>query len=162
MPSLPFKTSKKVIVQEILTLALVLLTFVLAFCYYDRLPAQIANHFNFRGEPNEFSGRKIFWSLPVFSAAIYLVLSMIWIFIRLVAPGEKLSTEALPVIGRMLRQLKLLLVMAILFLLIATIRISMGKAEGLGGFYTPVFLLAIFSILALNLIQLFRMLRKQS
>ena len=52
--------------------------------------------------------------------------------------------------------------MAILFLLIATIRISTGKAEGLGVFYTPVFLLAIFSILAFNLIQLFSMLRKQS
>jgi uncharacterized membrane protein len=58
MPSLPFKTSKKVIVQEILTLALVLLTFVLAFCYYDRLPAQIANHFNFRESPmNSAAGK---------------------------------------------------------------------------------------------------------
>lgn len=143
-----------------MSLGLLIITLVITILYADRLPDRIPHHFNFAGEPNGYGGRKMIWSLPVFGVILYTVLTVIGLFIRMVAAGERVPGATISRITGMLLQLKLVFSFIFLYLLIATIRISLGKAEGLGRFSSAIYLGMLAAVLAFNIISLIRTQKK--
>ncbi|MBK7031618.1 MAG: DUF1648 domain-containing protein [Bacteroidales bacterium] len=67
--------------MEILSLLAVVTAFLLVALNFDKMPVEIPNHFNIKGEPDGYSQKKIFWSLPVFGLMMYLFLSMVGLFV---------------------------------------------------------------------------------
>ncbi len=147
--------------MEILSLLTVVTAFLLVALYFDKLPAEIPNHFNFKGEPDGYSGKKIFWSLPVFGLMMYLFLSMVGLFVTRVTRPEERKPEAMQQVSFMIAQLKMILVLVALYLVISTIRIALHHAAGLSVLFLPVFLLSLALVIVLNMIKVIRLQNKK-
>ena len=64
---------------ELLSLALLAAGPVLVQASYWRLPDRVPSHFNFRGEPDAWSGRASIWLLPVVGFVLYgIVTAAAW------------------------------------------------------------------------------------
>ncbi len=123
--------------MEILSLLAVVTAFLLVALYFDKMPVEIPNHFNIKGEPDGYSQKKIFWSLPVFGLMMYLFLSMVGLFVTRVTRPEERKPEAMQQVSFMIAQLKMILVIVALYLVISTIRIAFHHAEGLSVLFLP-------------------------
>jgi uncharacterized membrane protein len=141
----------KVWIPEIACLGLVLASFLIILVNFNSLPERIPHHFSFTGLPDKFGQRKMIWSLPLFGGLIYVVLTVITFFIKSVSIREESGYAVILLIRSMLIQLKLALCLVILYITGATIRITRGEAEGLGGFFTPVVLIVLGVILFVNI-----------
>jgi uncharacterized membrane protein len=147
--------------MEILSLMAVVTAFLLVALYFDKLPDEIPNHFNFKGEPDGYSGKKISWSLPVFGLMMYLFLSMVGLFVTRVTRPEERKPEAMQQVSFMIAQLKLILVLITLYLVISTVRIALHHADGLSVLFLPVFLLSLALVIILNMIKVVRLQNKK-
>ena len=147
--------------MEILSLLAVITAFLLVALYFGKLPDEIPNHFNFKGEPDTFSQKKIFWSLPVFGLMMYLFLSMVGLLVTRVMKPEERKLEAMQQVSFMIAQLKLILVLVTLYLVISTILIVLGHTEGLSVLFLPVFLLSLVLVIILNMIKVVRLQNKK-
>lgn len=134
-----------------------LTTLAVAILYFEKLPDRIPHHFSFAGEPNAFGGRKMIWSLPVFSVILYMVLTVISFFVNTVAAGERISKVTLGRILGLLVQLKVLFSFIFLYLVIATVRISLGNAAGLGRYSTIIYLSLLAVVLISNIVAIIRL-----
>lgn len=147
--------------MEILSLMAVVTAFLLVALYFDKLPAEIPNHFNIKGEPDDYSQKKIFWSLPVFGLMMYLFLSMVGLFVTRVTRPEERKPDAMQQVSFMIAQLKLILVLVTLYLVISTIRIASQHAEGLSVLFLPVFLVSMALVIILNMSKVIRLQNKK-
>ncbi len=147
--------------MEILSLLAVVSAFLLVILYFDKLPAEIPNHFNIKGEPDGYSQKKIFWSLPVFGLMMYLFLSMVGLFVTRVTRPEERKPEAMQQVSFMIAQLKMIMVLVALYLVISTIRIAFHYAEGLSVLFLPVFLVSMALVIILNMSKVIRLQNKK-
>jgi uncharacterized membrane protein len=151
------KTSRaRIIFVEIITLLLVAGTILFAFLYYPRLPDRIPNHFDFYGMPNAYGARNTLWILPVMGGMIYLVLSAVALVSRVVKREDAKSQEVMGLVKSLLRSLKLVFALLIFYILIGSIRIALGRTEGLGFWSTPVFLIVIIGLLVFYVYRIVR------
>jgi uncharacterized membrane protein len=141
---------------EIIALAFVLLTICIVAYNYSNLPARIPCHFTFPGKPDDWNGKESVWLIPVISGVIYFMLTSITIFIRFLKRPDELTTEVMVLVSGMIRQLKLLFSILFFCLAYGTIRISIGKANGLGNSFSPLFLLLMVGVIISSVIRIIR------
>jgi uncharacterized membrane protein len=144
------------ILMEVICLCVLLATLAVAAIWFERLPDRIPHHFSFSGHPTEYGGKKMIWSLPVFSGILHGVLTLIAFFIRTVAAAESVPKAVLSKITGMLLQLKLLFSLVFFYLVVTTVRIGLGKVAGLGRYHTFIYLLLFGIVLIYNIVAIFR------
>jgi uncharacterized membrane protein len=141
---------------EIITLSAVVLTALIVVYTYHDLPESIPAHFSFSGKPDAYNGKESIWLIPVMNVIIYIVLSSITLLVRLLKRPDEITTEVMVMVAVMIRQMNLLFSVLFLFLVTGTIRISLGKTEGLGVVITPLFLILMAVVVIGNVVKIVR------
>lgn len=83
-----------------LSVAICLLPILIGVYYYDVLPEQIAVHFNFNGEPDNFVS-KIYAiiDIPIFSAIVQIIISLVVDFEKTPKKGALIIKGIIPLIS---------------------------------------------------------------
>jgi Protein of unknown function (DUF1648) len=125
---------------DALSVVLLILGWWIALSVYPRLPEKVPVHFGITGEAERWGRRWMIFLVPVVGTAL-LALNY-WIF-------EYLSPESpKPIPPQMRTPLHLLLLQLSLMFTYITWRMSevaFGRARGLGGWFLPVTLIAVFA-----------------
>jgi Domain of unknown function (DUF1648) len=125
---------------DALSVAVLILGWGLALSVYPRLPEMVPVHFGLRGEADRWGGRWMIFMIPLVSTAI--VALDYWIF-EYVSPGSPR-----PIPPEMRTPLHLLLLeLSVIFTYITwrMSEVAFGRARGLGGWFLPVALIAVFA-----------------
>jgi len=130
--------------------ALIGLMVFMGFVIYQfpKLPGNIPSHFDAAGNPDSYSDKSTFWILPGVAVFIYILLSLIVLvphqfnYTVRISPGNALSQYTMAV--RLIRYFKAALIWMFFSISLATFRISAGESPGLGVWFMPVALAAIF------------------
>jgi len=117
---------------------------IVPYLYYAELPDEIPNHFNFKGLPDAWGHKSSIWALPVIAVVLYIGLSVMnyFLFIKQdVNPMVTDDNKILKQVLHLMQYLKLALNLGFLYIVIATIQVAFGKADGLGVWFLPVFII---------------------
>ena len=83
-----------------LSVGICLLPILIGVYYYDMLPEQIAVHFNFNGEPNNFvSKTHAIIDIPIFSAVVQVIISLVVDFDKTPKKGALIIKGIIPLIS---------------------------------------------------------------
>ena len=83
-----------------LSVGICLLPILIGVYYYDVLPEQIAVHFNFNGEPNNFvSKTRAIIELPIFFAIVQVIISLVVDFDKTPKKGALIIKGIVPLIS---------------------------------------------------------------
>ena len=142
-------------VRELIALAGLVFSAAVVADFYSRLPERIATHFNAEGVANGFGARSTLWVLVGIAVLLYLILSVVGSLqgvVRLKRPlapeREKLVlAESMAMVG----WIKLEVCWMFAYLCLAMVRNAMGMQVGLGRWFLPVILLAVFGTMAVYL-----------
>jgi Protein of unknown function (DUF1648) len=125
---------------DALSVVVLILGWALALSVYPRLPERVPVHFGLRGEADRWGGRWMIFMVPLVSTAI--VALDYWIF-EYISPGSPR-----PIPPEMRTPLHLLLLeLSVIFTYITwrMSEVAFGRARGLGGWFLPVALIAVFA-----------------
>jgi Protein of unknown function (DUF1648) len=128
------------ILIDSLSIVVLILGWWIALSVYPRLPEKVPVHFGFTGEADRWGGRWMIFLIPLVSTVIIAV--DYWLF-KYVSPG---SPKPIPPAMRMPLHL-LLLELSVIFTYITwrMSEVAFGRARGLGGWFLPVTLIAVFA-----------------
>lgn len=123
--------------------------------YWSSLPEQIPSHYRVSGRPDAWSGKNILLVLPIISAALYIGLTVLSRYPQIYNYPWPITVENAPRQYRLARQMVIVLKTAIVWLFAyvnwQTIQTALGRAQGLGETFLPIFLLIIFGTLGFYL-----------
>ena len=84
----------------LLSVGICLLPILIGVYYYDVLPEQIAIHFNFNGEPNNFvSKTRAIIEMPVFFTVVQIIISLVVDFDKTPKKGALIIRGIVPLIS---------------------------------------------------------------
>ncbi|MCX6282285.1 MAG: DUF1648 domain-containing protein [Bacteroidetes bacterium] len=146
---------------EIASLITVVAMVVVTAWKYHGLPQQIPTHFNGSGLPDDYSSKGMIWLLPVIAVVIFTGISIlnrfpfVFNFPVNITPenAERMYRHA----SRSIRILNLLLVITFFYLTWKSIAVAMGSAAGLGLWFLPVSVGAIFLFTLYMVIRMYRL-----
>ena len=131
-------------------IGLVLLLALPAY-YYPSLPETIPRHFDAAGQPDAYSSKAVIWVLPAVGTLLFLGLQ--WLcryphtFNYNVPITEQNAEAQYRIATRMIRSLAAVITCTFAYIAYATIQVALGQQSGLGGFFTPVFLVVLFGVI---------------
>lgn len=132
---------------EIIGISGIIMLIVLPAAFYDSLPDEIPTHFDIRGNPDDFGGKGSIWMLPVIGVVLYAALAFVNYFLVRKKMTSKVDpvTEARQKLAafRLLQYLKVILVFSFAYIVFATIQTALGRADGLGVWFLPVFIILL-------------------
>lgn len=137
---------------ELFSVICLILLFFLPFYFMGDLPGKIPSHFNGVGEADGFGGKNSIWVLPVVGLGVYVLLTFLNRFLT--------KTEAKPKSGQtqavaeaqkeiaieMMSTLKVSILGSFVYIVWATIQTALGNYDGLGSFFTAIFMGLILGI----------------
>ena len=125
-----------------------IMTFVLIVLNYSDLPQIMPRHFNVSGKPDGYSSKELLWILPTITLLIYTLMTIGSRFPhKFNYPLEITMENAKRQYGNsvmMMRVLKTIIVIIFFYLTFAIIQIGLGKVNGIGTYFLPIFLIAVF------------------
>ena len=146
--------------MEITGALFVVLMIGLPSFYFNELPEMIPRHFNASGEPDAFSGKGVIWTMPIVGLVMYWGMFILNRYPHVLNYPTKITEENAERQYRnatkLVRALNLIIAAGFFYIVFATIETALERQSGLGGFFMPVFLVAIFGLLG---VYLFRALR---
>lgn len=148
---------KKILYRVINILCLVIMIGTVAWliAVWNRIPDEIATHFNVYGEPDNYGSKKDIIVLPIFSWLIYGIMVVVECIPGAWNTGVKVtpqnSARVYGIIKGMLVILKLVIVLTFTLL---TVFSALGN--GLPVWFLPVELIAIFGTILVSIIRLYR------
>jgi hypothetical protein len=124
-----------------LSVAVLILGWWIALSVYPRLPERIPVHFGVTGEADRGGGRWMIFALPL--VGVVVIALNYWLF-EYLSPG---SPRPIPPVMRTPLHL-LLLALSVIFTYITwrMSEVAFGRARGLGGWFLPVALIAVFGV----------------
>jgi Protein of unknown function (DUF1648) len=128
------------ILIDSLSVVVLIVGWWIALSAYPRLPEKVPVHFGFTGEADRWGGRWMIFLIPIVST---LILTLDYCIFEYASPR---SSKPIP--PEMKAPLHLLLLELSVIFTFITWRISeiaFGRSRGLGGWFLPITLLAIFS-----------------
>lgn len=137
-----------------------LLLISLPMYYYNDLPEIIPRHFRADGTPDGYSGKEIIWLLPGIGSVLFL--SMYWLSKspHLYNYTQKITEEnayrQYKNASRMIRVMNTLTTGVFAYLCSTSIMTALGRQEGIGPMFTPVFLTLFFGAIGYFLYQSMR------
>ena len=147
-PKLKIQLSPMDQVFELLGWGVLLALWVWTVSSYSSLPDSIPTHFNAAGEADDFGRKASIFGLPVIATLLYIGLTLLNRFPHIFNfPTPITQDNALRQYTnatRMIRNLKLILVLVFAGISFQTIKQANGEAAGLGVWFLPVTLGAIF------------------
>ena len=149
-PRIKIKKTSVDFATEIVGIIGLLLLIGLPLYYFEKLPETIPRHFGANGEADGFSGKGIIWTLPIIGMVMYV--GMFWLnkyphIFNYPQQVTKENAERLYTIGtRMIRTLNSIITCIFAYITYSTIQTSLGNQDGLGTWFTPVFVILIFGV----------------
>lgn len=136
------------LIWEALGLAGLIALIGVALYYYPSLPERIPRHFNAAGEADAYGPKATLFLLPIIGTVLYAGLTILnrhpylFNFPCEVTPENagRLYRSGM----RMISSLKAVILISFAYISWRAILMALGEAEGLGGYFLPVFLLAVF------------------
>lgn len=155
---LPYSQLEKVI--EIVSAFLLAGLIILTVFGMIRLPARIPSHFGADGQPNAWGGKGSLLLLPIVGACFYALITLLerfpWIFNYTVEVTEE-NAPRLYRIGRQgIAAVKLFMLLIFLYIQWETVRVAQGLSTGLGSWFMPVVLVALFGSIGLMIWRMFK------
>ena len=148
-------------VREVIALTGLVFAIAVVADFYSRLPERIATHFNGAGMANGFGGRATLWVLVGIALLLYVTLSAIERIPRMVNLKKPLAPEREMVVlaesMAMVGWIKVEICWMFGYLCLAIVRNAMGMQVGLGRWFLPVTLLAVFGTMAVYLGRIVRL-----
>lgn len=155
---LTLSTSDKTI--EVMGWLLLVTLWVLIVWSYNNLPSTIATHFNVAGQADAYGSKTSLFTLPIIGTIIFVVITIlnnyphIFNYPTPINPNNALAqyTNA----TRMLRYLKCIVLLIFLSITMLTIKVASTKGMGLGFWFLPISIGAIFIPLTFFIIKAFK------
>lgn len=133
---------------------------VLVMASWSSLPERIPHHFNLAGVPDGWGGKWVLLLMPAIAAVFYGGLTVIalnprvWNWPVTITPENAAPQYA---VGRsMLTWLKVEVAWLLLVITWSIVSVARGAAKGLGAWFVPVFVGAVFLTIIVHLILAFR------
>ena len=135
---------------------------VLVIVNWPMIPDQIPTHFDASGQPDGSGGKGFLWFLVAMNFGIYLLLTAASRYQRLINLPFRVNRDApetRQILRSMMNLLKAVLMAMVFYIVRAVVYTALGKTDGLGVQFLPVFLLAtlIPMLLFLRKLRKFRM-----
>ena len=142
-------------VRELIALAGLVVAIWVVGDFYSQLPERIATHFNAEGMANGFGERSTLWILVGIACLLYATLSVIDFLPRVVNLRKPLDPAREKIVWdettAMVGWVKVEVCWMFAYLCLAMVRNAMGMQVGLGRWFLPVMLLAVFGTMAVYL-----------
>jgi uncharacterized membrane protein len=126
-----------------------LLHYAFVLIHYDDLPKIIPTHFNAAGTPDSFGAKSSILILPIINIIIYIGLTVLSRFPHIhnymVNITEENAVFQYTNSIQMLSVVKLIISILFAFITYSTIAIALGKLQGLGIWFLPIFITVLFS-----------------
>ena len=151
------------IVRELIAVAGLVFSVAVVADFYSRLPERIATHFNAEGMANGFGARSTLWVLVGIAVLLYLILSVVGSLhgvVRLKRPlAPERETVVLAESMAMVGWIKAVVCWMFAYICLAMVRNGMGLQAGLGTWFLPVTLVAVFGTCVFYLVRIFGAIR---
>jgi len=121
---------------EALSILLFILVAILLIARWPQLPDQVPRHYNFRGVVDAWGGKRSLAALPVISALLYLVLTLVRVLVPLHSP-KGMPRRSLILSMEMIAWLKASTVGIFTYLTWSTVQIALDQAEALSPLFLP-------------------------
>ena len=122
---------------------------------WDSIPQRIPSHFGFDGRPDAYTGKSSILLLPVVGFIIYLVITILGRYPHLFSYLWKITPEnayrQYQLAGTMLAAMKAEVIWIFNYIVLSTIKISLGKSDSLSPLFLPILLVVIFGPICLYL-----------
>jgi uncharacterized membrane protein len=151
-------------VRELIAVAGLVFAVTVVADFYSRLPERIATHFNGEGLANGFGAKSTLWVLVGIAVLLYGILSAISFVPRVVSLKRPLAPERERVVlaesMAMVGWIKVAVCWMFAYICLAMVRNGMGLQVGLGVWFLPVTLVAVFGICGVYLMRIFGVIRE--
>jgi len=124
--------------------------FVIPLIYIDLLPDKIPMHYGADGTPDGFGSKSGIWFLPVLGAVLFGVMASLSHYLPSNPSDVKKLTEKqhqlqLDMTTHLLGTLMVVITISFVYIVYQTVRVALGEANGLGGGFLPLIIVAIFT-----------------
>jgi uncharacterized membrane protein len=147
-------TNIKRLLELVSIAGLIYIVYVLAQ-NWNSIPDRVPGHFGLDGRPDAYASKSSILLLPVVGFVIYLVITVLGRYPHMFSYMWKITPEnayrQYQLAGTMLSAMKAEVIWIFNYIIFATIKISMGKAEGLSPLFLPILLVVIFGPICLYL-----------
>ncbi|MEW5925744.1 MAG: DUF1648 domain-containing protein [Candidatus Zixiibacteriota bacterium] len=138
---------------ELVAAAGLLLSIFLIINYWTSLPDEVPSHFGMSGKPDAWSGKGLLIVLPLVSLFLYALFTIVSRFPQYANYLIKITEQNVERQYRMARQFMAILKAELIwvFTLInwASIAVALGRCEGLGVLFLPIFLVIVFGTIGI-------------
>ena len=159
-PIVPIHYSHADYVAEAIALLLLLFSFLTLYFNWFSLSETIPIKFNFAGEPVRMGSKRELLNFQFAIALIYLLLTVVSRFPRWYRYPWKITAEnaarQYSIHRSFLLWLKVFCMLGMSFTTWGTIRVALGRAEGLGTFFMPISLIILFTMIAVLFVKAIR------
>ena len=124
-----------------MALAALVSNFVMVGMRWATLPDQVPRHFGLSGRPDAWGGKRIIWTYPVMSLAMFLVVGGVYVMETLVG-NMALSPKDAEIVAVIAAYLAVVM----LIITLRTFAVAEKPADGLGRMFVPVLMLGVIVI----------------
>jgi len=159
-PVLDIPRSSFEMALEISGALILLFMFGVVMKNWAALPEVIPSHYDLSGKPEGWSTKNVLWILPALSVVLYAGLTVLSKYPHIYNyawPITPKNTRAQYQIARqMIIILKTAIVLIFAYIVWQTIQTALGKSNGLGAEFMPVFLILIFGTIGFHLFKAYQ------
>ena len=123
---------------------------ILPFYFFPYLPEEVPRHFGSDGTPDAWGSRNYVFMMPFIGLILFVGMFFLskvpHIYNYTVEITEENAAVQYKRSSRMIRVLNTAIILTFLYIEITTLRTALGKSEGLGGWFLPVFMMVMFGI----------------
>jgi hypothetical protein len=152
-PKIKIQMTKADWILETIALIGLLLTIFLVIISYNDLPDIIPRHYTVHGQPDGFGEKSLFFILPATAMAIYVAMTLAIKYPSILNYPIRITNENASRqyfnLMMMIRIIKTLIILMLLYLTFATIQTGLGTMQGLGNWFLPLILLSILGTIVL-------------
>jgi uncharacterized membrane protein len=119
---------------------------IVCFAGYQNVPETVPSHFDAAGKPDAYGDKAIIFLLPIVATVVYVIMTLITGFrSKLISRSGGTSARNYDESKLILRLLKLMIILLLLYILVFTMKTAHGTASGLGKWFLP------FTIVAMSI-----------
>ncbi|MGH7596447.1 MAG: DUF1648 domain-containing protein [bacterium] len=153
------KSSLEIGLETAAALGLLTMAFVMIKSW-PLLPETIPHHFGVSGKPDAWGGKGILWLLPGISLMLYVGLTILRRYPHIYnypwPITEQNAATQYHLARTMIGAFKAEIVLIFVYLQWQTIQVALGKAEGLGVAFLPIFLILIFGTIGIYFVKAYQ------
>lgn len=148
-PSIELPKTRIGTALDVLTVFLLFSFFGGVWYYFRLLPDEIPIHFDFKGDVNNYANKKTIFLLPLIGTVLAGFLTLLGRHPETFNYTVKITLENAERQYRnallMMRVMRIVIVFVFMLIDWEVIQIALGQSEGLGVWFLPIFLIAVFA-----------------